>query len=72
MHWYNGKNEPQWRRRGSQKHHHNQHLKKEKTHKAWIKNVVGQTKSLSNCGSKRNACHHDMLVIVGTFTSEDH
>jgi hypothetical protein len=71
-HWLNRKKKPQWRRR-NQKHHCNQHLKKEKTQKAWINNVVGQTaKSVSNRDIKRNASHHHMFVIPSTHTNEEH
>ncbi len=72
MHWYNKKNEPQWRRKRNHKHHCNWHLKKVKNSKAQIRNIVGQTtESLLHHDIKRDASHHHMFMIVGTLTSEE-
>jgi hypothetical protein len=61
-----------WKKKTSQ-HHCNWHLKKDKTQKTKMKNLLGHVaESLLICGVKRKGGHHHMFETIGTHTNEDH
>ncbi len=71
-HQSNIKKEHQKRKRRSQEHHCNWHLKK-KIQKARMKNLLGHAiESLSICGIEKKGVHHHMFKIAGTHINEDY